>query len=75
MKVELEFLDSAGVRVHERELVYPSGVPIPDVGEVVLIAGEEMNTMRVARREFFYLAGTGNRPDVKVTFWCDEAKA
>ena len=75
MTIELEFLDSAGIRVQERELVYPSGVPVPGVGEVVRVSGEEMHRMRVVGREFFYLPETGDRPDIKVTFRCEEAKA
>jgi hypothetical protein len=86
MRVELEFLDRAGTRVHERELGYDgAGPPIPGVGERVTLAAPggagPLATWRVTERAFTYVegdappqmvgGGTRQEPSVKISFRCE----
>jgi hypothetical protein len=79
MKVVLEFLDRTGTAIHERELEYDGGPPIPAVGDLVLITPPlgSSEVVRVIGREFMYFsdARVDRVPppdlDVKVTCWIE----
>jgi hypothetical protein len=86
MRVELEFLDRAGARVHARELEYDGAAPpLPLVGERFTIEDPGGTgppaTWRVTERDFTYLAGdaplqmvgggTRQTPAVKIRFRCE----
>lgn len=65
MTIELEFLDSSKTRLHTEVLFYNYGVPIPNVGEKVVVEG---HVYVVKQREFMYLHD-GN---IAVSFWCED---
>lgn len=68
MTVELEFLDSHKVRVHEKVMIYDNfSSPIPDVGDTIYMEGY---LYKIVSRNFIYLDNSGI--DLKVTFWCEE---
>ena len=69
MKVELEFLDKFGTCIHEDHLVYDQAVPVPTVGDLVIVNGK---TLKVDRRLFIYHLDNVDIeaffPDLKISF-------
>jgi len=70
MRVELEFLDHAKCKVHEKEILYEGAVPIPSLGETACVEGR---IWRISKRDFIYLEGVDKLVDVKISFWCKKA--
>ncbi len=61
MDVNLEFVDG-DIRIHEEELVYPGMIPIPEVGEAVVLL--ESGGWKVESREFYYWTAGVKRESV-----------
>jgi len=74
MRIELEFLeDRKEIRLREEDLLYQELVPIPAVGDFVLLTGGQ--SVRVTRRVFMY-GNAANEPRtvaMKISFWREPA--
>ena len=74
MRIELEFLeDRKEIRLQEVELLYQEPVPIPAVGDFVLLSGGQ--SVRVTRRGFMR-GKSDSEPragDMKISVWCEPA--
>ena len=74
MRIELEFLeDRKKIRLHEEDLLYKEPVPIPAVGDFVLLTGGQ--SVRVTRRVFMY-GNADSEPRavaMKISVWCEPA--
>jgi len=67
VKIELEFLDLSKTRLHIEDMHYTTAVPIPNIGEKVVVEG---HSYVVEQRDFFYLSGG----DIVVSFWCEDPR-
>lgn len=67
MTIELEFLDTGKVGIHEQPIIYDNfSAPVPHVGDTIYLEG---NFYKVVKRDFIYLFG---EIDLKISFWCEE---
>ncbi|WP_145038636.1 hypothetical protein [Paenibacillus sp. Y412MC10] len=69
MRVELQFLDQSGDRLNELDMEYEGFVPIPNVGDAVVMEGRHY---RVTSRNYMYFSSEAMRDDVRVLLYVEE---
>lgn len=69
MEIELQFVDQSGDRLNELDMIYKEKfVPIPDVGDYVIVEGRNY---RVTSRVYMYFSG-GLKGDIRVVIYVEE---
>jgi len=68
MKIELQFRREDGAMVHEKKLIYEAAIPIPSVGEKVIV---EVKILKIISRIFSYYEDES----IMVEFQCKTEEA